>query len=461
MKVLFVSWELDPFFKIGGLGDVARDLPGALVRAGIEATNVLPKYENLNLPENSNPEDLGSISLDWGGKQENVRVFRTIHPVTKVPVLLLENTRYLQIPKNEETFIFFNLAVHEMVAGKFSGIEADIIHGNDHHAGLLPLLFKRSGGKTKSVFTIHNLAFKGTVEFDVQEKLVNPTGLAVSDGTYPSMLELGIMYSDAITTVSPTYAREIMENPAQGMGLGGTLARRKEDLYGILNGVDREYFRDFDFALPGTDLSTVKKNKKMRLQKKLGLTEDASLPLFIFIGRFDPGQKGVDILYDFLKASQMNAFQLAILAKGNAEWERKFSDLAMYYSSSLSCNFRFDDLLARELYAGADFILIPSKYEPCGLVQMIAMLNAAIPVARATGGLADSVKEGETGFLFRDYSAVALKEAVGRAIASYKENPPLKHKQMMQKAYEADFSWEKSAQEYGKVYEKLIKNNES
>ena len=274
------------------------------------------------------------------------------------------------------------------------------------------------------------------------------------------MLMEGVIHADIITTVSPTYSREIMTEE-EGCGLEDILRGKEGRVFGVLNGIDinKNHLRKLHMdSLDRNDVSVFEKKKrdnKLHLQKKLGFKVSEKIPLSCFVGRFDPWQKGLDILHKMLRRIDLSRHQFVILGTGDHDWEERFQWLAKFYPRNVFCNFKFDEKLAYRLYAASDFIIIPSKYEPCGLIQMMAMYFGTIPIAHKTGGLIDSIKNEVNGFLFDRYSSEVLEHTYKKAIKIYQSDHKKMH-EMMKETLTADFSWKKSAGEYLKLYQKLI-----
>jgi starch synthase len=482
MKILFVSWELDPFFKFGGLGDVSRSLPEALKKMGTDIKNVIPCYDVLRLGRNKK-KFLGELKVLYDNKNEIVKIYEVLHPASGVPVYLLRNKKYLSKVKKTDTFPFFDKAVVEMLKGKVTGWTPDIAHCNDNHAGLIPLLIKEEKLPIKTMFTIHNLSYQGVYQIDILKKLgIDFSKCRVVNweikGRKINFLTEGVIHADVVTTVSPTYAKEIMQEE-YGAGLEEVLRGKEGMVFGILNGIDVSSDNLLHGEIPpypylgrvkSTDESLKSKLKnisweegkklnKLYLQKKLGLKINASIPLLGFIGRFDAAQKGIDLIHKMVRRNEKLYFELIILGTGNLDWEERYKWLSTFYPKNVSCNFVFDEKLAKQIYAASDFMLIPSKFEPCGLIQMIAMHYGTLPIAYKTGGLKDSIRDGINGFLFDKPASESLERKVKFAINIWKNDRPL-YRKMVDGALKTDFSWNKSAAEYIALYEKLLVNSQ-
>ncbi|MFI5265171.1 MAG: glycogen synthase [Candidatus Levyibacteriota bacterium] len=476
MNVLFAVWENDPFFKLGGLGDVARSLPGALKTMDVDVRVIIPYYKVVKMGRNKKTK-IGDYSFLYDGKKAKVEIWQALNPYTKVISYFLKNKKYLEIVTPVETWGFFDKAVVELIKSKLLNWMPDIVHVNDRHCGLIPLLIKQEKLPIKTMLTIHNLAFQGRAPVDIIKRMgINPNLCKILKWEIKdrqiNFLQEAVIHADVVTTVSPTYAKEILTEEF-GSGLSEILKGKEGLIYGILNGIDidwRHTTRDpvvkFPYGLKGKstdgkieyyDWKEGKALDKEFLQKKLGLKVGKNIPMICFIGRLSGGQKGLDILHRMLRRIDQTMFQFVLLGTGEKEWEERFQWLSTFYPKYISCNFKFDDSLAHQIYAASDFIVIPSKYEPCGLIQMIAMLYGTVPIAHKTGGLKDSIKDGYNGFLFSDYSSEALEQKVVKAVTMWKEEKSA-YEAMVEHALTTDFSWKKNAQEYLTLYRILLGN---
>lgn len=475
MRVLFVTSEVAGLFKLGGLADVSRSLPIALHRLGVSVTVILPYYKDITLDK---PHCLGTLAVTFDKRRELVFVFGTKLAGTSVPVLLLRHPmlEHYHDGSMETRFALFSLAIVALVgqAKSVLGNPVNIVHCHDWHTSLVPLLLGENNKiladrptvqarASKTILTIHNLLYQGVTGAEIINLLGLPKRifhiLPREGGDVVNILREALEYADVISTVSPTYAKEITR-PAHGIGLHEVFRRRRDSIVGILNGIDTVAWN------PATDdavalrfdrqsAHTAKPKLKALLQKELGLTQ-ANLPVFAFIGRIEPRQKGIDILVSSLtKLLPGRVMQMVILGTGDSKVGRSIRALMTRYRDDISFVNAFNDPLARRIYAGADVLLVPSKFEPCGLTQMIAMRYGTIPLVRKTGGLVDTVVDGRTGFTFRPYTASALTQAIERAIKFYHEKPAL-WKEMVARAMREDFSWTKSARKYRKLYHSLL-----
>jgi len=462
MNILFAASECAPLAKVGGLADVVGALPRTLEDLGIDVRICLPKYQIIDLKEHKFELIAKSIVV----KNEKVDIYQGFLPESQVIVYLLENEKYLSqngIYFDEiQRFLFFSRAILEIFP--IINWSPDIIHCHDWHAAVIPLLLKAKNRKleVKTLLTVHNLAQQG--KWNAKEVLdfLNLKNEEIKTlktrdrGEDFNILQQGILNADLINTVSPSYAREILTKE-YGEGLEDWLLKRKKEVFGILNGIDEKKFNpetDPDLKLNYSFQNLERKiENKTHLQEILNLNKNYQIPLFGLIGRLD-AQKGVDLIIEIIPDLIKNNCQLVILGKGNHYYERKLLELSQKYPQNISCQIKFDSGLAQKIYAGADIFLMPSRFEPCGLVQMIAMRYATLPVARKTGGLADTIEEGETGFLFEEYNVKSFLESVNKALKLYQDRE--EWLKLMKKAMKKDFSWQKSALEYRQLYQQLL-----
>ena len=491
MKIVIASSEAVPFSKTGGLADVAPALAKAHSKNGHEVWLFVPYYPQIHgkaktpLPE-LQPTGL-EIEIDLGGKSEQKvtgQILASTLPGTNVTMLFVEqkhfydrNGLYLDqhgdYGDNAERFIFFSRMVME--ATRRMLIRPDIIHANDWQTGLIPALLKleyqNTPGfeKTGSLFTVHNMAYQGSFESVKMEK----TGLSWEHYTWEEMesydrlnlLKTGIVFADIVTTVSPTYAKEITEEIG-GCGLHGALSNRGTDLVGILNGVDAEIWNpNIDTSIPQPyNSGTVNKGKpicKQALQKEIGLPQRKDIPLFGMISRM-ADQKGFDLIAECAETLlDSEEVQFCFLGTGEQKYQDLLTDLAQKYPDQVSTTIGFDEDLAHRIEAGVDVFLMPSRYEPCGLNQMYSLLYGTIPLVRKVGGLADSVVDYSkktkanrtaTGFNFKEYSSDALLKRMQDVIVLFKNKKIWT--QLVQHAMQQDFSWEESARKYVKEYQR-------
>lgn len=490
MKVLFVASEAYPLIKTGGLADVAGTLPLALKKNNIDVRLLLPNYTIPNAENNAfisshlnnlktvcslgNPFGFGEITLLSGTTNDDLDVWLIDCPelysngsdIGAGPYLDSNGSDH---DNNHQRFAVLSWAGATLgLHAKLLGWQADLVHAHDWQAGLIPAYFKTWQQQCPPVvFTIHNLQFTGVFEghkysqLGLASELYQLDGLEYYDNF--STLKAAIQYSDAITTVSPTYAGEI-QTAEFGCGLEGLLQQQAGKLSGILNGVDYNIWDPSnDKAIAKTygprNLGAKNENRK-QLLKHNGLPEQDSAPVFGVVSRLS-GQKGLDLVISALPEILARGAQLVVLGSGDKSLEQAYLQLAENYPEQIAVTIGYDENYSHLLQAGCDCLLIPSRFEPCGLTQLYALKYGTLPLVRYTGGLADSVSEGydgklQTGFVFGRASVDELAAAMLRAIDAYKDK---KHWQQLQKnAMKQDFSWDKAADEYTSLYERVIAN---
>ena len=479
MKVLFAASEVAPFVKTGGLADVAGSLPRALAGRGHDIRIVLPRYGRMD-PRQYGLTHTATFLVPLGGWRERCDILEgrldrniTAYFVQKDIFYArpeLYGTPLGDYPDNAERFIFFSRAIPELC--RAIGFSPQVIHCNDWQTGLVPLylrsIYRQDAflRKTRTVFTIHNLGYQGIFPpadlplTGLGREVFTPAGIEFWGNM--NFLKAGIVYADAITTVSATYSREI-QTPEYGSGLDGVLRDRAADLSGIVNGIDVRAWdpaKDPAIARPYSAARLAGKEVCRRSLCKELKFRDADGPVIGMVSRLTD-QKGLDILVDALAPIMALGSRLAILGSGDDRYHRGLEDLALLYPGRMRVMLRYDDLLARRIYAGTDLFLMPSRYEPCGLGQMHALRYGSVPVVRRTGGLADTVIDHDdsagagTGFVFDDYSSGALTRCVARAARVFRD--PVAWKRIVQAGMRVDFSWTRSAREYEKVYRKTFK----
>ena len=468
IKILFLASEADPFVKVGGLGDVGGSLPNALLdlQANLDVRLVIPfhtaiRTDNIDIRR----EIVFTIQRD--GVEVPVQVFRTEQ--RGLPVYLISGDPFSHATKvydtdaavDAEKFIFFSLAALELV--RRLDWRPDIVHANDWHtsAALYGVHLKQDDpfwAGVKTMLTVHNLCYMGAGS----EVALNAYGLPpVNDPELPwwgqhTPMPLGLWSADEIVAVSPSYAEEI-QTAEYGCGLETFLQARHERVTGIVNGIDTVSWDPVnDDALVKTfamdQLGDRAENKKF-LQNQFGLEVSGSIPLLAMVTRMDQ-QKGVDIALDALRIISKLGWQALLLGSGNPEIESTARRLESDFPNRVCAVIRYDGKLSRQIYGGADMLLMPSRYEPCGLAQMIAMRYGAVPVARATGGLRDTIAEGETGFLFTDASPAVMAGALRRALKIYKK--PEIWQKIQRAGMTRNFSWQVSARQYSDLYYSLL-----
>jgi len=487
IKVLFVAAELTPLAKVGGLGDVIGALPKALAKLGIDIRIVIPKYGIIDEKKFSLKKVAENATISFNQTEEKITIWETPLPGSTVPIYLIDNSQYLGqngvyfekdassggSSRECQRFSFFTKASLEI----FPHLDwwPDIIHHHDWHVGMLPVLLRVKAQKDsrykkiKSILSIHNLAYQG--QYNHQEAL---SFLNLKESYFPTLkfkigenkdinfLQQSILNTDIIITVSPNYADEIMTSE-YGMGLEEYLLARKNDLRGILNGIDVDRFNPEEdpdvFKNYSMKNLENKKANKLALQKAVGLEQNLDIPLFSFIGRLSH-QKGIDLVEKIIGKIIKKKVQLVILGTGLEQFENIAQSMAKKYPENVFAKIAFDTKMAQQIYAGADLFLMPSRFEPCGLGQMISMRYGTIPIVRSTGGLKDSViefnpktREG-TGFLFKNYELSEFLEAINKALEVFK-NRKLWLK-VVKNAMQQDFSWKKSSKKYIELYKKSL-----
>src|SRR5687767_781064 len=476
INILFLAAEAEPFVKVGGLGDVAGSLPRALRALSPQITGdtkldvrlVLPLHSVIR-PDSLRP--LGIYSIPRGKSEVQVEAYEGIvdgMPVYFISGEMIRASGSVYSSNNKldaEKYAFFSLAALELP--RQINWNPHIIHANDWHTALAAYgnLVKRWDEKTRrvsSIVTIHNLPFMGP---DVKETL-EAYGLPLANTDLPAWarvmpMPLGLWASDAIVAVSPTYAEEILHEEF-GCGLQDFLRNRSDTLHGILNGLDTVSFNpETDSALAANfnaESLSARSRNKAALQERVGLPMLADVPLLGMVTRMDP-QKGVDIALRGLRMLERQNWQLILLGAGDTKLESMARKLQEDMPERVRVETRYDAKLARQIYGGTDIFLMPSRYEPCGTSQMIAMRYGCVPLVRAVGGLHDTVTDSETGFVFVDTKVKSFNDTLRRALKSYTDHPPW---EKMQKAGMAlDFSWPHSARKYLELYQKLVQDTPS
>jgi len=482
MKVLFVSPEAVPFAKTGGLADVAGSLPVALKRVGVEVHLVLPFYRVVREGNFEQRLLLKDLKVPLGNAELVARVLGSSTDA-EVSVYLIEREDMYDRPNiygnslgdyydNFERFAFFARAA--LLTAEMLSIKPDLIHCHDWQTGLVSALLKgpfrdsTTLGATPTVFTIHNLGYQGLFPADKlrltglsREEFYRSEGLEYYGKI--SLLKAGIVYSDAVTTVSPAYAREI-QTPEYGMGIEGILQYRRASLHGILNGVDYQLWdpaRDPHISIHYSPRKVAGKQAcKESLIQEMNLDPLLTKrPLLGMISRLD-AQKGLDLLVKILEDILALDVGLVVLGSGDERIQGAIQEAAQRHPGRVGLTIGFDEPLAHRIMAGADAFLIPSRYEPCGLTQMYALKYGTVPIVRATGGLDDTIvpfdhKTGEgNGFKFSAYEPNAFLEAIRKAIDLFQD--PKAWQRLMANGMKADFSWERSAQQYRTLYESFM-----
>lgn len=475
MQIVFASAECAPFVKTGGLGDVAGSLPAALVRAGAEVIVMVPKYATIKDEYKAQMEHFSDFYVSLGWRNEYCGLEKLEHD--GVTYMFVDNERYFarDYPygffDDGERFAFFSKAITESLQHLPEGFECDILHCNDWQTALAPVFLREfyQGlplyDRVKTVFSIHNVAFQGQFSDTVMEDILGVAHIPAAasqlrcDACSVNYMLGALRYADAITTVSPTYANEI-QTPEFGEGLDGVLRERSYALQGILNGID---VAGFD---PATDKRiaanyTVEDRSgkavcKAKLQEELGLEVRDDRPLMVMVTRLTR-QKGLDLVMYALDRILAGGVQVAVLGTGDRDYEDGLRYFQDKYPGTMAARIEFDPALSQRMYAAADMFLMPSKFEPCGLSQIIAMRYGTLPIVRETGGLKDTVQPyneftGEgTGFSFSNFNGDEMGDAVFRAARLFWDNREAWN-QLVTQAMSQDFSWTRSADKYLDLY---------
>ena len=475
-KILFVTSEAHPLIKTGGLADVSGSLPKALAELGEDVRIIMPNYQAIKTTEEV--RYLSTIYV----YNHAVNILETRLPGTGVIVWLVDSQEFFNFPGNpyvdehgkpwannaERFALFCRVTVEVAMNRSYLDWKPDIVHCNDWQSGLVPALLSLEYSRPATVFTIHNMAYQGIfpsttyLSLNLPGQLWNPGGIEFHHML--SFLKGGLAYSDRITTVSPTYAKEI-QTAEFGYGLEGLLSYRKDFLSGIINGIDTDHWNpetDANISQVFNHLTLDKKQlNKAALQERVGLPVDVDIPVFGLISRLVE-QKGIDLILDCLPEMLDQRLQFVLLGSGNKGFEQRLHNFAESHPDKISITIGYDETLAHLIEAGADIFLMPSRFEPCGLNQIYSQRYGTIPIVRKTGGLADTVidtlpetlnNNSATGFVFNEASPGALMEAIKRTLILYSHDKIWKQLQIngMQK----DYSWNKSAKQYKTLYSHL------
>lgn len=482
MNICFTTAECVPYAKTGGLADVAGSLPKALARSGCHVKLFMPLYGSINTIDHNlvYASDLGSIAVQIGSKRIEFHTWFGRLPDSDVEAYFIDCPTYFHRPglytsdgDEHERFILLQHAAFKVM--QRYGWSPDVIHCHDWHTALMPVMLRETYAwdglfsDTKSLLTIHNIGYQGRF----RQGAVNDAGLPVDkyyrggplefDDTF-SFLKAGLVYADAINTVSETYAREI-QTSISGAGLDPLLAARSSDVFGIVNGIDTTIWNpgtDTNIAQPFDAGSLNKKlDNKKALLAEMGLPFSRAVPLLGIVSRLTV-QKGFELLEPVLWQLADIPIQLVVLGSGEERYENFFKQAAAQFGDRVSVYVGFSDGLAHRITAGADMFLMPSAYEPCGMNQMFSMRYGTIPVVHKTGGLADTVRDfhefdgAGNGFSFDDFSAHALKQAVERAVSVFRQ--PAVWRSIQERGMAEDFSWEGSARRYVSLYQHLLQS---
>ncbi len=480
MKVLYVASEAVPFCKTGGLADVAGTLPKALKEAGVDVRVILPKFGAIGEQFRSNMEHIydGTVNVAWRNKFVGIDKYE----LDGVTYYFVDNQEYFYregfygYDDDADRFSFFCRAVLNCLEA--IDFWPDVINANDWHASLIPVLLKleHQGDeryeKIKTILTIHNLKYQGIFPKDVMADVLGLDWQYFNNGDLEfydavNFMKGGIIYADFVSTVSKTYAQEI-QYEYFGEHLDGLLRKRRDDLYGIVNGIDyntfnpatdKHLFVNYDNSDKFNSYERKCENKE-KLQELLGLPKGRKIPMVSMITRL-VAAKGLDLVVRMMdELLQHEDFQFVLLGTGDKVYEDWFKGLAWRFPNKVSANIRFSNELAQRIYASSDIFLMPSNYEPCGIGQLIAMRYGAVPVVRETGGLKDTVQQYDkyarsgNGFVFSNYNAHEMMYSLKRALSTYGNIEVWM--QIEHNAMNADYSWKESAREYKELYEKVM-----
>ena len=475
MRVLFAASEAHPFIKTGGLGDVMGALPKSLAKLGVDVRVVIPKYKNIKDELKQKLQFVKWFTVSVGWRNQYCGIFQ--YQYKGVIYYFIDNEYYFNRDglygyfDDGERFAFFNRAVLEFI--KQIDWQPDLINCNDWQTGMVPVLlnleYKKDEfySKIKTVFSIHNLLFKGSFSPKVLPELFGYDYMPLVNGSVEldgsvSFLKGGLNYCDQITTVSNTYAEEI-KTPQYGEGLDGFLRSKSYYLMGIVNGIDYEEFNPQDDKLifKNFNINSIdnKVQNKLSLQRELGLPQKKDTPMIGLISRLTH-QKGCDLIVNMIDRLLQRDIQLVILGTGDYSYEETFKNLQYRYPDKVSANIKFDNTLAHKIYAATDMFLMPSLFEPCGLGQLIALRYGSIPIVRETGGLKDTISPYNqyngvgNGFGFKNFNSNELMQIIEYALTIYNDKNAWNN--IIRQAMNSDNSWEKSAMQYKWLYEGVV-----
>lgn len=472
IRVLVVGYEVAPFYKRGGLGDVMGSLPKALREIEVDARIVVPFYDDIRKQKVA--EKIGEFEVIFESQKKTIGVYRTYFTNQRVPIYFLANEAFLYIERMKgkekiEHFGFFSFAVGQFTywLQSIEGFRIDIIHCNDWHVALIPfILQKKFHSHIASLLTIHNLFYQGHGAVGLLEKfgILDLEALELKKGrpaTELNVLGEGFLHADRISTVSPTYAKEISDTEDSKNPINLYIRRRveeygkKDKIVGILNGIDYhtwnpETDNDIYPNFGVRNWNSRKAENKEKLLVELNLPDR---PTICFVGRM-ASQKGLDIVARAAKQLMSLDLNLIFLGQGNVKIVEVVHGIAKQHKEKIRFIDAFSEEFSHRLYASSDFILIPSHYEPCGLIQMIAMRYGTVPIASDTGGLHDSILNGKDGFLFKKNSSRSLIKGVKKALHAYSDKN--RFNRMVERAMKKDFSWKKSALLYKKLYKDIL-----
>jgi len=477
IDILHIAAECSPFAQVGGLGDVLGSLPQALAKEKLSCGVLLPRYGSIDIKKYRLRLIDQNIPVAIDSGVEKIKLYHCRLANNPVHYFFIDHALFNQSaiyltgkksqPTNVERFTFFCKAAIEVIRRSLP--RPQIIHAHDWHAALIPTFIDQAAGhysgfhQIRTIFTVHNVAAQGQTSKNLTDYLLlSPTEEPALmedyyDDQYLNIMKIGILSADMITTVSPSYAREI-QTPAFGFGLEQYFQRRKKNLFGIINGLDTELYNpNHDKHIFHTyNAKNVRKNKTINKQRLLAERKlvSAELPLMAFIGRLTE-QKGLDILLPAIEILlREKRLSLIVLGTGEEYYQSALGKLARRYPGQASLHIGFDQALAHKIYAAADLLVMPSRFEPCGLGQLIAMRYGCLPIVHAVGGLKDTVIPEQNGWLFKTYSSKTLQRQILTALDLYRR--PNHWYTMVSKAMRTDVSWTKSAHDYYHLYQTIL-----
>ena len=484
LKILLAASEVVPFAKTGGLADVAGALPKALKKLGHDVRVVMPRYKPIDEDKFSIHKTGLSFDVDIALFKHAAEIKETVFPNTDIPVYFVDNTEFFyrdelyRTPQGEywdnaERFMFFSKAVMEMI--RIMDFKPDVIHCNDWHTGLVPVFLKNFYNTIDfykdigTVYSIHNIAYQGVYGSEILSHAGLPASLFSMDKMefYGSVnfMKGGMVFADIINTVSNKYREEI-QTPEFGWGLDGVLQSRKNDLYGVVNGIDYSIWDPaLDKYIPvnyAPDTIQVKQTIKKKLLEENGLKFSENVPLIGLISRLDD-QKGLDFIAAIIDDMMKMNLQFIVLGTGEEKYHKLLTEHRQAFPEKMAVNIKFDNKLAHNIYAGCDMFLMPSHFEPCGLGQLISLKYGTVPVVRETGGLADTVKQYNfkektgNGFVFSGFDPQDLLQAIRIAVDTFKNKTAWK--KLMMNGMKENFSWEHAAGEYVEIYKKAMEKS--
>ncbi|MTI79474.1 MAG: glycogen synthase GlgA [Firmicutes bacterium] len=475
MRVLFVASEGGPFIKTGGLGEVIGSLPKALRKTGIDVRVILPKYKDIPQHYHTKMRYINNIIIPLGWRKQYCGLFKLIHE--DVTYYFIDNEYYFKrdgiygFYDDAERFAFYNRAVLEALP--HLDFKPDVLHCHDWHTGMVSMFLKVHYShisfyqNIRTAFTIHNLKYQGIFPKEIlsdilalDESYFTPDGIEYYGQV--NYMKGGLIFSDIITTVSNTYVFEI-QTPYFGEGMDGVLRNRQDNLFGIINGIDYEEYNPMTDKLifKNYDQNSLqfKKVNKQKLQMLLGLPEKDHIPIVAIVSRL-VSQKGLDLIIHLLDEILETDIQMVIIGNGEKEYENNFKEAQTRYPEKISANIHYNSQLAHRIYAGSDMFLMPSRFEPCGLGQLIALRYGCIPIVRETGGLNDTIQsyneinDTGNGFSFKNFNAHDMLYTIKRAVKFYHQTEIWNN--LVKKAMSGDYSWNISAKKYLELYQKLI-----